>query len=276
MTRRRPAVPRTHRPALAFTLIELLVVIAIIAILAAILFPVFAKAREKATQATCASNLKQLGMAMRMYTMDYDTRYPSPGDGFGAVNARGCDWVMVTQSDSVGAQAVELGSLYPYVKNAQMYVCPNAEIAADPVSYSGGSYTRTSYTMNGRLSTGGAPDNASVPAAQQWLGIKESRVQYPAQTFLFVEENDAVLGFQHGEYNDSLFYIELTNNWSDQPCGQTDATSRHANGSLGAFCDGHVKWLNYDDITPYNNQTGTPGRHLAWYFPRRSGADTYP
>src|ERR1041385_1617240 len=60
----------------AFTLIELLVVIAIIAILAAILFPVFAQAREKARQATCVSNLKQLGTACLMYAQDYDESYP--------------------------------------------------------------------------------------------------------------------------------------------------------------------------------------------------------
>jgi prepilin-type N-terminal cleavage/methylation domain-containing protein len=64
-----------------FTLIELLVVIAIIAILAAILFPVFAKAREKARQATCASNLKQIGTATQMYVQDYDEYFPAPYPG---------------------------------------------------------------------------------------------------------------------------------------------------------------------------------------------------
>ena len=60
-----------------FTLIELLVVIAIIAILAAILFPVFAQAREKARQASCQSNLKQIGIAFKMYVQDYDEKWPS-------------------------------------------------------------------------------------------------------------------------------------------------------------------------------------------------------
>src|SRR5215468_1948080 len=68
---------RSRRGQRAFTLIELLVVIAIIAILAAILFPVFARAREKARQATCLSNLKQIGLAFQMYTQDWDEVYPS-------------------------------------------------------------------------------------------------------------------------------------------------------------------------------------------------------
>src|SRR3954449_5967067 len=63
---------------LGFTLIELLVVIAIIAIMAAILFPVFAQAREQARKASCQSNLKQLGLGLAMYTQDYDETYPPP------------------------------------------------------------------------------------------------------------------------------------------------------------------------------------------------------
>ena len=86
-----------------FTLIELLVVIAIIAILAAILFPVFARAREKARQTSCLSNLKQLGLGIAMYINDYDEYYPFRYQGGG--------WHNVTQ---------------PYIKNTQLWKCPSA------------------------------------------------------------------------------------------------------------------------------------------------------
>lgn len=105
----------------AFTLIELLVVIAIIAILAAILFPVFAKAREEARSITCISNLAQIGIAMQMYVQDYDESYPSiianssMGDGcapdLGWFNANG-GWAVLT---------------YPYIKSGGIYHCPSSE-----------------------------------------------------------------------------------------------------------------------------------------------------
>src|ERR1700734_1523997 len=78
---------RSTRTQTAFTLIELLVVIAIIAILAAILFPVFAQAREKARQATCISNMKQLGLGFAQYTQDYDETSPYAYNNVGNVNA---------------------------------------------------------------------------------------------------------------------------------------------------------------------------------------------
>jgi len=111
----------------AFTLIELLVVIAIIAILAAILFPVFAQAREKARQAACASNQKQIGMAILQYVQDYDDAYPMAIYGTSA-SATSVSWPTLAQ---------------PYLKNTQVFVCPsekgesvgNPPGASFPVTY---------------------------------------------------------------------------------------------------------------------------------------------
>ena len=101
-----------------FTLIELLVVIAIIAILAAILFPVFARAREKARQTSCLSNGKQLTLAFQMYAQDYDEVLP-------------CYWY----GDSVGYWCVVI---YPYVKNEQIFVCPSSPNLKYGTGWTGG------------------------------------------------------------------------------------------------------------------------------------------
>jgi prepilin-type N-terminal cleavage/methylation domain-containing protein len=92
----------------AFTLIELLVVIAIIAILAAILFPVFAQAREKARQVSCLSNMKQIGIGLIMYASDYDSIYPPSQLGTGTELV---SWPQIMQ---------------PYIKNEQVFVCPSS------------------------------------------------------------------------------------------------------------------------------------------------------
>ncbi len=92
-----------------FTLIELLVVIAIIAILAAILFPVFAKAREKARQSSCLSNEKQILLAQVQYTQDYDEKFP-PGHNDHFPNGQGMAWCQILQ---------------PYVKSTQVFRCPD-------------------------------------------------------------------------------------------------------------------------------------------------------
>jgi prepilin-type N-terminal cleavage/methylation domain-containing protein/prepilin-type processing-associated H-X9-DG protein len=93
-----------------FTLIELLVVIAIIAILAAILFPVFARAREKARQSSCLSNMKQLALAFNMYIQDYDQVFPSQWGAFVTAN---------------GPHGYGYNLLNPYIKNSQIWRCPS-------------------------------------------------------------------------------------------------------------------------------------------------------
>jgi prepilin-type N-terminal cleavage/methylation domain-containing protein/prepilin-type processing-associated H-X9-DG protein len=95
---------RTRR---AFTLIELLVVIAIIALLAAILFPVFARARENARRSSCQSNLKQIGLGFVQYNQDYDSRYPMASYSTGATNGA---WPTLLQ---------------PYIKSSQVFKCPS-------------------------------------------------------------------------------------------------------------------------------------------------------
>jgi prepilin-type N-terminal cleavage/methylation domain-containing protein len=139
-----------------FTLIELLVVIAIIAILAAILMPVFAQAREKARQATCLSNLKQLGLAAMMYVQDYDETYPGgPGvAGLWIPGPQGSWSNLPTIWGNVAPTNVA-GRLLPYVKNNQVFIDPN-----DPTGdrFAAGrwnsQFTRLSYWWHAGVSQG--------------------------------------------------------------------------------------------------------------------------
>jgi len=142
-----------------FTLIELLVVIAIIAILAAILFPVFARAREKARQASCLNNVKQLALAVQMYAQDYDDclnhyRHESPGN------------------TSITWQHM----IYPYIQNEQIYLCPSGAPSA--------SARRTHYGWNyryiGWAGKGGTAANAAFSLAQ---------FTHPAETICIGERN---------------------------------------------------------------------------------------
>ncbi len=119
-----------------FTLIELLVVVAIIAILAAILFPVLERAREKAKQSSCLSNLKQLALAVQSYVQDYDEVMPSQWHA----------WIRVNPPHTFGYHL-----FMPYIKNAGIWKCPSDEVcdcAYETVYYNYRSQWQQSYTHN--------------------------------------------------------------------------------------------------------------------------------
>jgi len=158
----------------AFTLIELLVVIAIIAILAAILFPVFMKARAKARQTTCASNLRQLGTAFELYVGDWDDTYPGATNGNGGSGVYGgWVWYAAFGQPTKGYFDVTRGSLYPYTKNRAVYSCPD-----DPTG------SGCSYESNGFL---------------RWQPT--AIVASASGTLLLIPEDD------HGSANDGYFDV---------------------------------------------------------------------
>jgi prepilin-type N-terminal cleavage/methylation domain-containing protein/prepilin-type processing-associated H-X9-DG protein len=217
-----------------FTLIELLVVIAIIAILAAILFPVFARAREKARQTSCLSNVKELTLGMLMYAQDFDetfpmcrypddTYYPSPIDGVSCTFS----WPQLT---------------HPYVKNAQVLVCPSDERARP--NYSNGSTTNMSRYSYGRNYGYFNGDKSSLVAGN----IKLAAIQEPSSTIMI------------GEADNCNRCGPRTANWPAGGGGVSvdlDMGSyldpRHNDGINFSFFDGHAKWSKYG---------GTPAR---WY-----------
>jgi prepilin-type N-terminal cleavage/methylation domain-containing protein/prepilin-type processing-associated H-X9-DG protein len=184
----------------AFTLIELLVVIAIIAILAAILFPVFAAAREKARQVVCASNLKQMGLAFGQYVQDFDECYPFGQEGQtegsatypgGCQNSRGA----VGGCPGPGPWTGWNNEIYPYIKTTLTYICPDAinghgvnavgPLAETGYSCSGCStVTGVSYSWNVYLS---AVAGNFDPVSTCGAGINSSKIVAPSNLILVTE-----------------------------------------------------------------------------------------
>lgn len=231
------------RASAAFTLIELLVVIAIIAILAAILFPVFAQAREKARQAACISNCKQIGTAVMMYAQDYDEMYVpiwTPGPPNWDHNSR--NWWP------------EL--LYTYTKNAQIFTClsdtkgytvgqsiPNPKVPIYSYGMNGiqsGSWSWTdarSVDKNGVAMSTKSPLPQGFATANSGQSISLASLGAPADTIMIFDMLWPGNGIQPEIWCDNqLDYING---------GNLRVPKRHVEGFTIVFADGHAKWAKH-------------------------------
>ncbi len=217
-----------HPKQRAFTLIELLVVIAIIAILAAILFPVFAKAREKARQSSCLSNVKQLMLATMQYTQDYDETLPLNGRDDTVTPSYNVRWY---------------NCIEPYVKSAGVFACPSKR-------YSG---TNRGYGMNYNLSGWG------------WARAMGD-IQNPAGTCIIMDAGQCSAGvtaavsakeFKNYDSSATDWQVTMPSDWNGANAGAnyTNATDsnrlrrpigRHMDGLIVGYVDGHTKWHGID------------------------------
>jgi prepilin-type N-terminal cleavage/methylation domain-containing protein/prepilin-type processing-associated H-X9-DG protein len=237
-----------RRKVKAFTLIELLVVIAIIAILAAILFPVFAKAREAARATACKSNMKQIGTALMMYVQDYDETYPiNPFDDAGTTNNpwTNCNgWPCVRTDGSMNVFA----KIIPYCKNYGIFKCPSANNNAfNPwpgMSGSGCCIFNNATTQR----------EMSYYYNQHFSNTAMAAIDAPAER--------AIVG-ETGRSRMRPDNAVGTSGNRKRATRWTDWYAPHNDGSNITFADGHVKFYRDDQTGPGGNAStaamNTPG-----------------
>lgn len=210
-----------------FTLIELLVVIAIIAILAAILFPAFSSAKEKGRMTSCVSNLKNLALAFKAYADDNTGKMPSAHVGW-----RAPDWCGCAGTGTSGWH-VKDGSLWRYVRNTRLYLCPSdAKMRCESKQFGANkpSDFPISYSMNWTLGTTDPP-LAGRPR------IVVDTVKRSSKVMLLIHEG------RQGEYG----IDDGTNYWADNNY-INDLSKIHYNGTTLVYLDGHATWAAYDAL----------------------------
>ena len=227
----------------AFTLIELLVVIAIIAILAAILFPVFAQAREKARAISCLSNGRQIGTALMLYLQDYDEKYPQEHPGTGNP---------VADDNNAQLEAIDYGSpfdkILPYVagkdsSKVQLFLCPS-----DPDPHG-----KAITDSNGNCISNGAPPPGPLVSyiinAYYLFGATLAQIDTPAQSIYVVERRSSgnpSTDFCDVHYHPWLGETEIPNGDTDTVNPTSIAAKRHSSGSNYVYADGHAKWKRFE------------------------------
>jgi prepilin-type N-terminal cleavage/methylation domain-containing protein/prepilin-type processing-associated H-X9-DG protein len=264
----------------AFTLIELLVVIAIIAILAAILFPVFAQAREKARAAACLSNMKQIGLAEMQYVQDYDETYSG---AFKQVS---------TSGSTVRVHWPQL--IQPYAKNYGIFTCPNlrghmqnddlgsaANRAVNPDIARGCPNQNpcgVDYSYNCIITANNGCNpckGIGAPSANDAEGAPSAMVTSPADTILITEARNqdnlwdgGSTDVPDGNYYGDEWKIDRANDgWRGADPNRRNFDKRHNNGSNVLWYDGHVKFRQKSTRPTGRYPQGSP---IDWYLVKPS------